>query len=171
MSKEEQRSRLAVYPGSFDPPTNGHLDIAKRAARLFETLVIAIFVAPAKNLLFTTEEREALWQEVIADEGLKNVQVASFRGLTVDYLRARGADVIIKGLRTGNDFEAERQQGLMNAQMAPEIETVCLFSNKDHLYISSSLTKEIARLGGNVDDMLPAAVVSALQRKFAATSE
>ena len=170
MSKEEQRSRLAVYPGSFDPLTNGHLDIAKRAARLFDSLVIAIFAAPAKNLLFTVEEREALWQEVIADEGLKNVQVASYTGLTTEYLRTRGAGVIIKGLRTGNDFEAERQQGLMNAQMAPEIETVCLFSSKDHLYVSSSLIKEIARLGGNVDDMLPAAVVRALQRKFAATA-
>jgi pantetheine-phosphate adenylyltransferase len=171
VNKEAQHSLLAMYPGSFDPLTNGHLDIARRAARIFERLVIAIFVSPAKNLLFTAEERENLWQEVIAIEGMKNVEVATFKGLAIDYLRERGGGVIIKGLRTGGDFEAERQQGLMNAHMSKNIETVCLFSSEEHLYISSSLIKEIARLGGNVDDMLPAVVVDALQRKFAASAQ
>jgi pantetheine-phosphate adenylyltransferase len=169
--KEAQHNHLAMYPGSFDPLTNGHLDIVRRAARIFEKLVIAIFVAPAKNLLFTAEERENLWREVIAVEGMKNVEVATFKGLAIEYLRERGGGVIIKGLRTGGDFEAERQQALMNAHMSAEIETVCLFSSEEHLYTSSSLIKEIARLGGNVDDMLPAVVVDALQRKFAASAQ
>jgi pantetheine-phosphate adenylyltransferase len=170
MSKEEQHGHIAVYPGSFDPLTNGHLDIARRAANIFETLVIAVFASPAKNLLFSGEERQALWHDVLQTEGLPRLQVVTFQGLAVDYARSIGATVLIKGLRTGSDFEAERQQGLMNARMAPEIETICLFSNRAHVDISSSLSKEIARLGGNVNDLLPATVVRALQQKFATST-
>lgn len=166
MSSEEKRKRIAVYPGSFDPLTNGHLDIARRAARLFDTLIVAVFAFPSKNLLFSVEERTKLWQEVIAAENLENVQVRTFTTLTVEYVRSIDGCAIIKGLRSPNDFEAEFQQGLMNRKLAPEIETVCLLTNIEQLFISSSLLKEVARLGGNVTDMLPVAVAQALRQKL-----
>ena len=170
MSATGSPGRIAVYPGSFDPLTNGHLDIARRASKLFETLVVAIFASPAKNLLFSAEERLALWQEVLQEEALSHIQVTLFQGLAVDYANSLGAAALVKGLRTCGDFEAERQQGLMNSRMAPHIETICLFSNRAHIDISSSLSKEIARLGGNVDALLPTTVVRALQRRFASSS-
>jgi pantetheine-phosphate adenylyltransferase len=168
VSNQERSKRIAVYPGSFDPLTNGHLDIARRAARLFDTLIVSVYAFPSKNLLFTLEERLALWRAVIAAEDLPNVQIDTYIGLTTDHVRERGGQVIIKGLRSPNDFDAEFQQGLMNHKLAPEIETVCLFTNLEQLFISSSLLKEVTRLGGNVDDMLPPIVVQALQKKFGA---
>lgn len=167
MSNQESPRHIAVYPGSFDPLTNGHLDIARRAARLFDTLIVAVYAYPAKNLLFTAEERIQLWKEVIAAEELTNVQVGMFTDLLVDYVHSVGGQAIIKGLRSPNDFEAEFQQGLMNRKLAPEIETVCLLTNLQQLFVSSSLLKEVARLGGDVTDMLPLTVVRALQEKFA----
>lgn len=164
MSNERERS-LVVYPGSFDPLTNGHLDIARRAARLFDTLVIAVYALPAKNLLFSVDERVTLWQEVIEAEHMLNVRVEKYTGLTVDFVRAVGGLAIIKGLRSPNDFDAEFQQGLMNRKLVPEVETICLFTNLEQLFVSSSLIKEVARLGGDVNDMLPPIVVKALQRK------
>ena len=167
MSNEERRGRIAVYPGSFDPLTNGHLDIARRAARLFDTLIISVYAFPEKKLLFSVEERMQLWQEVIAAEHLPNVHVDMFKEmLTVDYVRSVGGQAIIKGLRSPNDFEAEFRQGLMNRKLAPEIETVCLLTNLQQLFVSSSLIKEVARLGGDVQDMLPGPVMSALRKKF-----
>ena len=166
MSTREKRQHIAVYPGSFDPATNGHLDIARRAAKLFDTLVIGVYAFPAKNLLFSAEERVALWQEVIAAEALGNVRVEQFSSLLVEFVRSVDGDVIIKGLRSPNDFDAEFRQGLMNRKLAPEIETVCLLTNLDHLFVSSSLLKEVANLGGDVTDMLPGPVVRALQRKL-----
>ena len=166
MSNEQKSHRIAVYPGSFDPLTNGHLDIARRSAHLFDTLVVAVYALPAKNLLFSVDERIALWQEVIASEALLNVRVEKFTILLVDFVRSLGGHAIIKGLRSPNDFEAEFQQGLMNRKLAPEIETVCLLTNLDNLFVSSSLLKEVARLGGDVRDMLPTTVLRALQRKF-----
>ena len=166
MNKDEGQHRLAVYPGSFDPLTNGHLDIAKRAAQIFDTLVIAVYALPAKNLLFSTDERVALWQEVIAAEGLSNVRVEKFTGLVVDFVHLVHGHAIVKGLRSPNDFEAEFQQGLMNRKLAPDIETVCLLTNLEQLFVSSSLLKEVARLGGDVTDMLPNTVIRALQHKY-----
>ncbi len=166
MSNEEKHRRIAVYPGSFDPLTNGHLDIARRAARLFDTLIIAVYAFPDKNLLFSVDERLALWQEVLEAEHLSNVRVEKFSNLTVEFVRSVGGQAIIKGLRSPNDFEAEFQQGLMNRKLAPEIETICLLTNLQQLFVSSSLLKEVARLGGDVTDMLPPAVVRALQRKM-----
>ncbi len=166
MSNEKRQKRVAVYPGSFDPLTNGHLDIARRAARLFDTLIIAVYAFPAKNLLFSVEERIQLWQEVLAAEELTNVQVDKFTNLLVEYVRSAGGQAIVKGLRSPNDFEAEFQQGLMNRKLAPEIETICLLTNLEQLFVSSSLLKEVASLGGNVRDMLPPAVALALQKKF-----
>jgi pantetheine-phosphate adenylyltransferase len=164
VSNENKRS-LAVYPGSFDPPTNGHLDIARRAARLFDIVIVAVYATPAKNLLFSVDERVALWQEVIEIERLTNVRVEKYTGLTVDFVQSVGGKAIIKGLRSPNDFEAEFQQGLMNRKLAPEIETVCLLTNLEQLFISSSLLKEVASLGGDVTGMVPSTVMRALQRK------
>ncbi len=170
MNNEEKRGqRIAVYPGSFDPLTIGHLDIARRSAHIFDTLIVAVYAFPAKNLLFSVDERLALWQKVITDEALTNVRVEKFTGLVVDFVRTIGGNAIVKGLRSPNDFEAEFQQGLMNRKLAPEIETVCLLTNLEHLFVSSSLLKEVARLGGNVTDMLPAAVLEALQEKHRKT--
>lgn len=166
LNNEVGNGRIAVYPGSFDPMTNGHLDIARRSAHLFDTLIIAVYAFPDKNLMFTVDERVALWQEVIASEGLRNVRVEQFKELTVHYVRSVGGQAIIKGLRSPNDFEAEFRQGLMNRKLAPEIETVCLLTNLEQLFVSSSLLKEVARLGGDVNDMLPPVVVQALQRKM-----
>lgn len=167
MSNKENRGRIAVYPGSFDPLTNGHLDIARRAAHLFDTLIIAVYAFPEKNLLFSADERVALWQEVLADEeGMINVHVDKFTTLLVDYVRSIDGQAIIKGLRSPNDFEAEFQQGLMNRKLAPEIETVCLLTNLENLFVSSSRLKEVARLGGNITDMLPPAVVRELDKKL-----
>ncbi len=166
MKNEEKHGCIAVYPGSFDPLTNGHLDIVKRAAQLFDILVIAVYAFPAKNLLFTLDERMSLWQEVVAAEGLTNVRVDKFTELLVDYVRSIKGQVIIKGLRSPNDFEAEFQQGLMNRKLAPEIDTVCLLTTLDHMFVSSSLLKEVARLGADVTDMLPSIVVRALQHKL-----
>lgn len=168
MSKEGKRSseRIAVYPGSFDPPTNGHLDIARRSADLFDKLIIAVYAYPAKNLLFSVDERMQLWQEVIAAEGLANVQVDMYSQLTVEYVRSVGGTVIIKGLRSPNDFEAEFQQGSMNHKLSPDVETICLLTNMKYFFVSSSLMKEVARLGGDVTDMLPSGVARALQHKL-----
>jgi pantetheine-phosphate adenylyltransferase len=167
VSNEKSQKRVAVYPGSFDPLTNGHLDIARRAAQLFDTLIIAVYAFPtAKNPLFTVDERMQLWQEVIATEELANVRVDKFTELLVEYVRSVGGQAIVKGLRSPNDFEAEFQQGLMNRKLAPEIETICLLTNLEQLFVSSSLLKEVAYLGGNVTDMLPPTVVRALQKKL-----
>lgn len=166
MNNERRQQRIAVYPGSFDPVTNGHLDIARRAAHLFDTLIIAVYAFPAKNLLFTVDERMQLWQEVIAAEELPNVRVDKFTELLVEYVRSVGGQAIVKGLRSPNDFDAEFQQGLMNRKLAPEIETICLLTNLEQLFVSSSLLKEVARLGGDVTDMLPPTVARALQKKL-----
>jgi pantetheine-phosphate adenylyltransferase len=167
VSNQNQSRRLAVYPGSFDPLTNGHLDIARRAARLFDELVISVYVRPAKKLLFSTDERIGLWQAVLASENIPNARVESYTGLTTDYTSRLGAHAIIKGLRSSNDFDAEFQQGLMNHKLAPDIETVCLFTNLEQLFISSTLLKEVASLGGEVNDMLPEVVIEALHKKYA----
>ncbi len=170
MSYQQRPQRIAVYPGSFDPLTNGHLDIARRAARFFDTLIIAVYAFPTKNVLFSADERVALWKEVVTSEelteDLKNIRIDKFSSLVVEYVRSVGGEAIIKGLRSPNDFEAEFQQGLMNHKLAPEIETICLLTKPEQLFVSSSLLKEVAHLGGNVSDMLPTPVIRALRQKF-----
>lgn len=167
MSNKENRGRIAVYPGSFDPLTNGHLDIARRAAHLFDILIVAVYAFPDKNLLFSVDERVALWQEVLAgEEEMTNVRVDKFTTLLVDYVRTVGGQAVIKGLRSPNDFEYEFQQGLMNRKLAPEIETVCLLTNLENLFVSSSLLKQVAHLGGNVTDIVPAPVGRELRKKL-----
>jgi len=154
---------IAIYPGSFDPITNGHLDIATRAAKLFEKLIIGVYDTPDKRLLFTTEERLELVRQAIAD--LPNVDVESFSSLTVEFARKVGAQAIVRGLRMGADFEREFDLAMMNKKLSPELELVCLMTNQEYQFLSSSLLKEAARLGGNIDDFVPKHVATALRRK------
>ena len=165
-NEEKHSQRVAVYAGTFDPLTIGHLDIARRAARLFDTLIVAVYTFPAKNLLFSVDERLTLWQKVVVTEELANIRVEKYTELTTDFVRRMGANTIVKGLRSPGDFEAELQQNFMNRKLAPDIETVCLLTNLEHLFVSSSLIKEVTRLGGNVTEMVPAVVLEALQEKF-----
>ena len=154
---------IAIYPGSFDPITNGHLDIATRAAKLFEKLTIGVYDIPDKRLLFTTEERVELVRQAIAD--LSNVGVESFSGLTVGFARKVGAQTIVRGLRIGADFEREFDLAMMNKKLFPELELVCLMASQEYQFLSSSLLKEVASLGGNIDDLVPKHVATALKRK------
>ena len=154
---------IAIYPGTFDPITNGHLDIATRAAKLFQKVVIGVYDTPAKNLLFTTEERVDLVRQTIT--GLPNVDVESFTGLTVDFARKVGAQAIVRGLRVGADFEREFEMALMNKKLSPDCELVCLMANLNYQFLSSSLLKEVASLNGYIDDLVPKAVAIALKKK------
>ena len=154
---------IAIYPGSFDPITNGHLDIATRAAKLFEKLIIGVYDIPDKHLLFTTEERVELVKQAIA--GLPNVTVESFSGLTVDFARRVGAQAIVRGLRIGADFEREFEMALMNKKLCPELELVCLMANQEYQFLSSSLLKEVTRLGGDIDSFVSKHVATALRKK------
>jgi len=153
----------AIYPGSFDPITNGHLDIATRAAKLFDKLTIGVYDTPDKRLLFTTEERVELVRQAITD--LSNVGVESFSGLTVEFARKVGAQAIVRGLRIGADFEREFDLAMMNKKLFPELELVCLMASQEYQFLSSSLLKEVASLGGNIDDLVPKHVATALRRK------
>ena len=154
---------IAIYPGAFDPITNGHLDIATRAAKLFQKLILGVYDTPDKHLLFTTEERVSLVREAIAN--LPNVDVESFSGLTVDFARKVKAQAVVRGLRVGADFEREFEMALMNKKLFPELEVVCLMSNLEYQFLSSSLLKEVASLGGNIDDLVPKHVAAALRKK------
>ena len=158
--------RVAVYPGSFDPVHKGHLDIARRAAHLVDELVVAVYATPSKNLMFTTAERVALWEHTIREAGLTNVRVAPFEGLIVDFARSVHAQAIVRGLRAVTDFEYEFQQALMNRKLAPEIETVMIITALPHLFISSSLLKEVGRLHGDLDGIVTPHVAAAIQRKL-----
>ena len=155
---------IAIYPGSFDPITNGHLDIVRRAAKLFEKLVIAVYATPAKNLLFNTEERAELVRQATPD--LPNVEVECFTGLIVDFVKKMGAQTIVRGLRVGADFEREFEMALMNKKLSPDCELVCLMSDIKHQFLSSSLLKEVASLDGYIDDLVPKPVAAALKKKF-----
>ena len=155
---------IALYPGSFDPVTNGHVDIATRAAALFERLVIGVFDSPPKDLLFTTKERVEMMREAVAH--LPNIEVEGYSTLTVEFAKKVGAKVIIRGLRMGSDFEREFDMALMNKKLAPEIDTLCLMAAQDYQFLSSSLLKEAAQGGGCIDDLVPKHVAIALREKF-----
>ena len=162
----EDKRLVAVYPGSFDPVHRGHLDIAKRSARVVDDLVIAVYSTPNKKLLFTTDERVQLWRETVAEEGLTNVRVEPFEGLVIDYARTIGAQSIVRGLRAVTDFELEFQQALMNRKLAPEIETLMIITSLRHLFVSASLLKEVARLDGDLDGIVTPNVAAALHAKL-----
>lgn len=154
----------ALYPGRFDPVTNGHVDIAQRAASLFEKVVIAVYdLAPASSL-FNTQERVAMFAEAI--KHLKNIEVVSFTGLVVDFARTQRAKVLVRGIRAVTDFEAELDMALMNKKMAPEIEAVYLMASLEHLYISGTRIREVASLGYDVGELVPGHVIAALEKKF-----
>jgi len=155
---------VALYPGSFDPVTNGHIDIAARAANLFEKVIIGVYDTPPKRLLFETEERERMMREALGK--YPNIEVRLYSGLTVDFARQVGAQVIVRGLRANSDFEAEFAMALMNKKNAPDIETVCLMTSNEYVFLSSSLLKEVAALGGEIHNLVPPHVAEALRRKY-----
>ena len=159
-------SRVAVFPGSFDPMTNAHLDVARRAATLFDRLVIGVLNNPRKSPLFSVDERIAQISEAVAEFG-QNVEVAGFDGLTVDFARRNQAGFIVRGLRAVSDFEAELQMAHTNRKLQPGVDTVFLMSALDYGYLSSSLAKEVAQFGGEIADMVPAPVAEALRARFA----
>jgi pantetheine-phosphate adenylyltransferase len=155
---------LAVFPGRFDPVTNGHRDIARRAARLFDRVVVAV-VDLKQGYLFDTEERVALFREAVAE--CRNIEVEPFSGLTVDFAKKCGADVIVRSMRAVTDFEAEFDMALMNKKMAPGIESIYLMASLEHLFISGTRIREVSALGYDVSDLVPPHVWKALQAKYA----
>jgi pantetheine-phosphate adenylyltransferase len=155
---------VAVYPGSFDPVTNGHLDIIHRAAKVFDKLIVAVLNNSSKNPLFTVEERVELLQLVTRD--VPNVQIDSFRDLLVNYLKSRGVHLVVRGLRAVSDFEYELQMASTNHKLDSEVETFFMTSKPQYSYLSSSIVKEIARFHGPVSDLVPPEVEQALRRKF-----
>ncbi len=156
--------KTAVYPGTFDPITEGHLDIVRRASKVFEELIIGIHDKPEKRLLFSIEERVTMVQETVKD--LRNVRVEHFSGLTIDFIHSVKGMVMVRGLRAISDFERELAMALMNKELAPDIEMVCLMTSSRYQFLSSSAIKEIASLRGSVKGMVPDNVVLALDRKF-----
>jgi pantetheine-phosphate adenylyltransferase len=157
----------AIYPGTFDPVHSGHIDIATRAAGLFEHLTVAIYARPLKSLLFSTEERRSMIREALGH--IPNLSVSTYNQLTVDFARQVGARVVVRGLRVISDFELEFQMALTNKKLAPDIEFVCLMTDQEYAFLSASTVKEIAMLGGCVDGMVPPHVAKALQARFTAS--
>jgi pantetheine-phosphate adenylyltransferase len=154
----------ALYPGSFDPITNGHIDIVKRASKLFEKVIIGVYDRPAKNLMFSIQDRVKLAKDAVKD--IKNVEVVSYSGLTIEFARERGVHVMVRGLRMISDFEGEFEMAMMNKKLAPDLELVCFMSSLRYQFLSSSLLKEVAHLGGNFEDLVPEHVAEALKKKF-----
>jgi pantetheine-phosphate adenylyltransferase len=154
----------AIYPGTFDPIHHGHIDIATRANEIFDELLLAIYDAPPKKLLFSTEDRVQLARTALAH--LPNIEIISYRGLTVECARDVGATVMIRGLRNVADFEFEQQIGWANSHIAPDVELCCMFCNDNFAFLSATILKEIASLGGSVDSWAPDHVLEALQMKY-----
>lgn len=157
--------RRALYPASLDPIHYGHIDVALRAAKIFDEVIVAIYDRPKKNVLFSIEERVALAQK--AFEGYSDIRVARFSTLAVNYAKEVGAMALIRGLRVFSDFEFEFRMGLANRKLAPDIETIAIMTDEKNLHISSSTIREIAELGGDVSGMTPPFVVEALKQRFA----
>ena len=154
----------ALYPGTFDPITNGHIDVVKRAAQLFDKVVVAVYAGSLKSVMFSTDERLALCKEDLAST--PNAEMVEFSGLVVSYAQSIGADVMLRGLRAGAEFENEFDMALMNKKLAPTIETVFLMTAMEWQFLSSSRIKEVAALGADVSGLVPPHVVSALQTKL-----
>jgi pantetheine-phosphate adenylyltransferase len=154
-----------IYPGSFDPVHNGHIEIVRRAAKLFERVIWAAYDRPLKHLLFDEQERLEFMLQAARD--LSNVEVRSYHGLTVAFARQLGASAIVRGLRATHDFEIEYQLALTNAQQAPEIDTVCLMTGASYAFLSSSILKEVAEAGGDISEMVPPYVATKLKQRIA----
>jgi pantetheine-phosphate adenylyltransferase len=155
--------RRAIYPGSFDPVTNGHLDVIERARTLFDEVVVAVAINEQKQPLFTADERLAMLRQAITIDA---VRVAPMAGLLVEFAAAEGAHAVVRGLRAISDFEFEFQMALMNRKLDPQVETIFLMPKEEYTYLSSRIVKEIARLGGDVSAFVPALVAEALAKKF-----
>lgn len=164
MGERLRPARIAVYAGTFDPVHYGHIDVAVRAARLFDELLVAVVDRTSKSLLFSLEERIELFRRSVAAVG--NIRVEGYRGLTVEYARQCGAAALVRGLRTSPDFEYEHQLTTMNRHLRPEVETVFLLTAREHTHLSSSLIKEVASLGANLDGLVPPLIARALREKF-----
>jgi len=160
------RTKIAVYPGSFDPITNGHIDLVERTLRVFNRVIVAIASNPNKDdSLFSVNERLEMIQQVFRAQG-KRVQTDSFEGLLVDYAEKVGAGVIIRGLRVASDFEYEFQMAMMNRELRPKLETLFMMTGESYFYISSRLVKEVVSLGGDVSALVPKSVLKKLREKF-----
>ena len=155
---------IAVYPGSFDPVTNGHMDIIKRASKAFDKLYIAVLCNPNKNPMFTLEERVKMLKKATKD--LNNVEIDSFKGLLVDYAKKNNIKIIVKGLRAISDFEYEFQMALMNKKLSDEVETIFMMTSSEYSYLSSSLVKEVFSLGGCIEGLVPDVVLEEMKNKF-----
>lgn len=158
--------RSAIYPGSFDPLTNGHLSLIHRGLKMFDSLIVAIAVNPKKAPLFSVEERKDMIREALGND--PRVEIDDFQGLLVDYAKKRQLNVVLRGLRAVSDFEFEFQLANMNRRLSPELETVFMMTGEDYFYISSNLVREVASFGGNVEGTVPANVLEKLQAKYAA---
>ena len=156
--------KTAVYPGSFDPVTFGHIDVMKRACKIFDKVIVAVLVNSSKNPVFSAEERVELIRESVSD--IQNVEVDYFSGLLVDYMKKKKAHAIVKGLRAISDFEYEFQMALLNRQLNREVDTVFLTTNVKYMYLSSSMVREIARHGGDVSQFVPKFVEERLAQKY-----
>jgi pantetheine-phosphate adenylyltransferase len=153
----------ALYPGSFDPITNGHLDIATRASKIFDKLFVGIFASPEKQIMFSTEERVELAERALAH--LPNVRVKAYDVITVEFARQINAQVMVRGLRMIGDFEWEFEMAMMNRMLSPDLEFVCLMASQEYQFISASLIREVAGLGGDIDSLVPRHVAEALRKK------
>ncbi|ACM60327.1 phosphopantetheine adenylyltransferase [Caldicellulosiruptor bescii] len=156
--------KIGVYPGSFDPVTNGHLDIIERASKIFDKLIVAVLVNPNKTPVFDIEERVELLKETT--EHLPNVEVKAFKGLLIDFMKQENAKVIVKGLRAVSDFEYEFQMALLNKKLEPSIETIFMMTNSKYSYLSSSMVKEVARFGGCIEDLVPEKIAKKVMKKL-----
>ena len=154
---------VALYPGSFDPITNGHIDIATRASKLFDKTIIGIFATPEKKITFTIPERVDLAREATAH--LKGVEVISYNNITVEFAKEVKAQVLIRGLRAIGDFEWEFEMAMMNQMLSPGLETICFMASQEYQFLSASLIKEVASLGGDISSLVPANVAAALRKK------
>jgi pantetheine-phosphate adenylyltransferase len=153
----------AIYPGTFDPVTNGHVDLVERASKMFDEVIVGVVIRTSKNVMFSLEERVAMFEEAI--KHVPNARVSPYQGLTVEFAKQQGAGVIVRGLRIGSDFDYEREMALMNRDIG-DIETACLLSSLEYQYVSSSRVKEIAALGADVSRLIPANVRAPLSEKL-----
>lgn len=160
--------KTAIIAASFDPITNGHVDLAVRARRMFDKVIVAVYETPKKSLLFTTQERVTLVRKAVSD--VAEAEVTSYSGLLVDYATVVGADVVVRGLRATSDFDYEYQLASMNRKMRPDLEVMFFLADIRYTFLSSSIVKEIAELGGDVSDLVPEAVARALETRFQAAS-